>query len=58
MQSLYLIEDSNQLYYESINPNLAQTGNVYFEIPRTSEGFYLPITHRDTGDNYKILLGL
>lgn len=58
MQSLYLLEDSNQLYYESINPNLAKTGNVYFEIPKSSEGFYLPIIHRDTGDNYKILLGL
>ena len=58
MQALYFIADENQLYYESIRPNLAKTGHVYFEIPKSSEGYYLPISHRDTGDFYKILLGI
>lgn len=58
MQSLYFINDENQLYYESIRPNLAKTGNVYFEVPKSSEGYYLPISHKDTGDMYKILFGI
>ncbi len=52
------IEDKNQLYYESINPGLVKTGNIYFEVPKSAKGFVIPISHKDTGDLYKISLGL
>lgn len=50
--------DDNNLYYESVKPGLSKTGNIYFEVPKTATGFYLPFQHKDKPEDYQLKLGL
>lgn len=50
--------DDNNLNYESVKPGLSKTGNVYFEIPKTAKGLYLPFQHKDKPEDYQMKLSL